>query len=627
MVDAQPLILMYHRVGAAAVDPHRLSVTPARFAEQIEIVAKSRRPLSLGEMVGGMRDGTLADNAVAITFDDGYAANIAHAVPVLREHDVPATMFVTSGSIGGAREFWWDELERLLLMPGSLPAELPLQSGGEMQTFSFQDSAVYADADVHQHAGWHMDGGVDPTPRHELYRLFHKRLMSVVADSDRQQILSMLADWAGRPPAVRDSHRQMTAAEIGALGEDGLIEIGGHTMTHPVLAHLPATAQTQEIRDGKAALEAITGTRVDAFAYPFGGVDTFTGETVELLRREGFSCAATTVQASLRKTTDPFRLPRVMIQDWPGDEFARRIGAAPMPARAIGARAPTAAPASPSTHEQSLRPVAIDASLRAATTVLLYTDGHSLCGIGQKSAVLLEALLGSGYRVVCAQRHETTPLQDRLIGLGVEYVWFDTNPDDDLRAFSLDRNTPARIMSTVRPDLIVFANGRPMGSYSAKSVASFLSIPYIIIEATTAPQLLPKASEPQLRDTTAAQYLEARAVVTVCRENLDNLKAAFSLPLGFGQVIYQGPGREFLQRWTRNSGAHTGLNWVCAKMRFCASPRRRWSGSRVMKYSSARSRRCAPNRSGSRCISPGPVRGHIADISKRSSPSSASRIG
>ena len=489
--------------------------------------------------------GTLADNAVAITFDDGYAANIAHAVPVLREHDVPATMFVTSGSIGGAREFWWDELERLLLMPGSLPAELPLQSGGEMQTFSLQDSAVYADADVHQHAGWHMDGGVDPTPRHELYRLFHKRLMSVVADSDRQQILSMLADWAGRPPAVRDSHRQMTAAEIGALGEDGLIEIGGHTMTHPVLAHLPATAQTQEIRDGKAALEAITGTRVDAFAYPFGGVDTFTGETVELLRREGFSCAATTVQASLRKTTDPFRLPRVMIQDWPGDEFARRIGAAPMPARAIGARAPTAAPASPSTHEQSLRPVAIDASLRAATTVLLYTDSHSLCGIGQKSAVLLEALLGSGYRVVCAQRHETTPLQDRLIGLGVEYVWFDTNPDDDLRAFSLDRNTPARIMSTVRPDLIVFANGRPMGSYSAKSVASFLSIPYIIIEATTAPQLLPKASEPQLRDTTAAQYLEARAVVTVCRENLDNLKAAFSLPLGFGQVIYQGPGRNY----------------------------------------------------------------------------------
>ena len=263
-------------------------------------------------MVRGIRDGTLADNAVAITFDDGYAANIAHAVPVLREHDVPATMFVTSGSIGGAREFWWDELERLFLMPGSLPAELPLRSGGEMQTFSLQDSAVYADADMHQHAGWHMDGGVDPTPRHELYRLFHKRLMSVVADTDRQQILSMLADWAGRRPAVRDSHRQMTAAEIGALGEDGLIEIGGHTMTHPVLAHLPAVAQTKEIRDGKAALESITGTRVDSFAYPFGGVDTFTGETVELLRREGFSCAATTVQASFRKTTDPFRLPRAM---------------------------------------------------------------------------------------------------------------------------------------------------------------------------------------------------------------------------------------------------------------------------------------------------------------------------
>ena len=230
-------------------------------------------------------------------------------------------------------------------MPGSLPAELPLQSGGEMQTFSLQDSAVYADADVHQHAGWHMDGGVDPTPRHELYRLFHKRLMSVVADSDRQQILSMLADWAGRPPAVRDSHRQMTAAEIGALGEDGLIEIGGHTMTHPVLAHLPATAQTQEIRDGKAALEAITGTRVDAFAYPFGRGRYVHG-------RDGGTAAARGIFVRRDHGASEPSQDHRPLSPAAGDDTGlagrrnspARIGAAPMPARAIGARAPTAAP-------------------------------------------------------------------------------------------------------------------------------------------------------------------------------------------------------------------------------------------------------------------------------------------
>ena len=624
MAGAQPLILMYHRVGTFAVDPRRLAMSPARFAEQIDIVAANRRPIALGEMARAMRAGTLADDAVAITFDDGYAANIAHALPALRAHSVPATMFVTSGYVGGAREFWWDELERILLLPGTLPAELPVLADGQMQTVTLGDSARYSEEDARRHAGWRMDDGVDPRPRHQLYRRFHKRLMSVVAETDRRQIVAALADWAGRIGEVRDSHRQMTAAEIGGLGEDALIEIGGHTMTHPVLAHLPAAAQTQEIRDGKAALEAMAGCTIDTFAYPFGGIDTFTGETVELLRREGFVCAATTVQSTINARTDAYRLPRVRVQDWTGEDFAQRIGAT-LPARTT-TPAPAQVPAQPVKPDGATAlPAAtvLGGQARAATTVLLFTDSHSFCGIGQKSAVLLEALRGAGYRVVCAQRHEATPLQDRLSELGVEeYVWFETNPDDDKKAFALDRVTSSRIFSTIQPDLIVFANGRPMGSYSAKAAAAFLSIPYIIIEATTARKLLPQASEPELRDTTVAQYLDARAVVTVCQENLDNLKSALSLPLGFGQVIYQGPGEAFLRPRMQPSGSSAATNSVSPTTRYCASRQPRWSGSRAMTSSSARSRRCVTSPSGTRSISPRRARGRCGRSWRPPSPSS-----
>ena len=118
MSGARPLILMYHRVGDATVDPHRLSVSARRFADHIEIIAQRRQPLPLAELARALGAGTLANDAIAVTFDDGYAANIPNAVPALCQHGVPATMFVTSGYIGGAHEFWWDELDRIFPAAG-----------------------------------------------------------------------------------------------------------------------------------------------------------------------------------------------------------------------------------------------------------------------------------------------------------------------------------------------------------------------------------------------------------------------------------------------------------------------------------------------------------------------------
>src|SRR5207245_611648 len=110
----------YHRVEDLPSDPQRMCVGPDQFDEHLAVLRTRFRPASLSSAVEATRKGDL-DRDVAVTFDDGYADNLLNAKPLLETHGIPATVFVTTDYIDSKREFWWDELERLLLQPGDLP--------------------------------------------------------------------------------------------------------------------------------------------------------------------------------------------------------------------------------------------------------------------------------------------------------------------------------------------------------------------------------------------------------------------------------------------------------------------------------------------------------------------------
>lgn len=110
-----PLILMYHRVAEPRVDPWGLAVSPFHFAEQMSLLRRTRHPLGLTEFVERWRGGSLPEQAVAVTFDDGYADNLHEAKPRLDAADVPATVFLATGFLDQTVPFWWDELAELIL--------------------------------------------------------------------------------------------------------------------------------------------------------------------------------------------------------------------------------------------------------------------------------------------------------------------------------------------------------------------------------------------------------------------------------------------------------------------------------------------------------------------------------
>jgi peptidoglycan/xylan/chitin deacetylase (PgdA/CDA1 family) len=320
------LILLYHRIDAPATDPWHLAVSPERFAEQLELLHSRYRPMPLAELVDGLTRRRLPPRAVAVTFDDGYADNLLNGLPLLARHAVPATVYVTAGSLDARREFWWKQLEQLLLEPGPLPPRLEVRVGAFTWSGELDAVAEYSREEALRHRTWCVSPGAThfPTPRHAAFQTLLQEL-EPLPRSQREAILDALFAQAGVARSIRPSHRMLTEPQLRELAAGDLVDIGAHTMTHPHLAGLPPHDQEVEIVGSKRLLQTLLDRPVTSFAYPFGTAMDFDRRTVGAVRAAGFTSAAAVSDIAVSRSSDRFALPRVGIKDWTGAELERRL--------------------------------------------------------------------------------------------------------------------------------------------------------------------------------------------------------------------------------------------------------------------------------------------------------------
>ena len=309
----KPVILMYHRVATPRVDPWDLAVHPDRFADQLAVLRTSRRPLALSEFVDRARRGSLPGDAVAVTFDDGYADTLRQARPRLAAAGVPATLFLATAFVGQSVEYWWDELARgILERDAALDAEALI---GDARVRLTLPGVIDAARDA---ATWRA---AEPprTTRQALYYALWERMRALRA-VERTAAMSRLRD-ALHLPAPQPDDLPMTAAEVGELAADPLFEIGGHTATHPALPMLAPAERRRDILDGKHACEGLTGRPAAGFAYPHGANDA---DARAAVAECGFAWACTT-QARPVAPPEPdwYALPRIAVLDWDAATFER----------------------------------------------------------------------------------------------------------------------------------------------------------------------------------------------------------------------------------------------------------------------------------------------------------------
>lgn len=285
-------ILIYHRV-LPDVDPMRgFEVDASTFDAQMAVLARHFTPLSMTEALRRLEENRLPARSVCVTFDDGYADNFITALPILRRWGVPAAFFVTTAYLEGG------------MMWGDIIIESVRHATGDRLDLRAMGLDVYP-------IGTNADRAASA-----LAILLRARYFRPEA---RRELARGVSEMAS---AVMPSRLMMTPAQIRGLRSAGM-EIGGHTVNHPILTQVSDAEGWSEITQNKEQLESILGEPIQWFAYPNGGPGKdYDRRHIEMVRRAGYGAAVSTAWGVVSRRVDRYQLPRVM----PWDRTATRFG-------------------------------------------------------------------------------------------------------------------------------------------------------------------------------------------------------------------------------------------------------------------------------------------------------------
>jgi peptidoglycan/xylan/chitin deacetylase (PgdA/CDA1 family) len=273
-------IFIFHRVFPApdALMPDEPDI--ARFDEIMGWLARWFNVLPLDEAIARLKNGDLPPRAAAITFDDGYADNLACAVPILKKHGLSATFFIATGYLDGGR-MWNDTLiesVRLTTLPTLDATRFGL---GNLPFASIENKRSAIDKLIL--AIKHLPAAA----RHEAVEYVRESCGCVLPDN------LMLTT-----PQLRELH-------FSGMG------VGAHTVSHPILARQPDADARREIADSRDFLEGLLKERVPLFAYPNGKLGRdYLPKHVEMVRELGFTAAVSTNWGVGAEGSDLYQLPR-----------------------------------------------------------------------------------------------------------------------------------------------------------------------------------------------------------------------------------------------------------------------------------------------------------------------------
>jgi len=255
-----PRILMYHRIASNA---SRGALDVEVFRHQIQTIKKEFNPISLEDLMIAHEHGGVPDNAVVITFDDGYADFYENAFPVLREEGIPCTLFVTTGFVNGHLWLWPDRLRFCVD-----------QTRCDHVCFPEIEKKLST-----------------PQDRHEAWNALADHCLEL-PDQDKNIFIQRVADQlkVKLPPNAPDQYKGLNWDQVREISSAG-IEIGSHSVSHPILTSLDPHELERELVVSRETIETEIEKPVKAFCYPNGQPVDINERVKSAVRSAGYQYA------------------------------------------------------------------------------------------------------------------------------------------------------------------------------------------------------------------------------------------------------------------------------------------------------------------------------------------------
>lgn len=288
------LILIYHRVLDEPDFMRPDEIDKEIFLWHMDLISNYFNVLPLNLALERMREDSLPSRAVCITFDDGYADNLYNATPILLKNNITATFFIASDYLDGGR-MWNDSVIEAVRKIEDKKLDLRKINLGEYGLKSYKDR-IFTAKDIIQKVKY-----LDP----EL----------------RQNKVDFITSIASDLP----TNLMLTTNQLQKLNNKGM-EIGGHTLTHPILSNLAKRKAEYEIVENKKVLESIINKKINYFAYPNGkpSID-YLPEHIEMLKHNGYRAGLSTGWGVASKKSDIWQLPRFTPWDTTPQKFFVRL--------------------------------------------------------------------------------------------------------------------------------------------------------------------------------------------------------------------------------------------------------------------------------------------------------------
>lgn len=240
-----------------------------RLINTLELLIKNYRIVGLRELEDYYYNNKDIKNTCHLTFDDGDITFYKNVLPVIKKYNIPVSLYVSPLIASEEKNFWFQEIKGYNANEfGKIIRKVTNQSIENISSFEIKE---------------------------------HLKTLRIEVITEIIKRYQYETHTPAKPPM------NMSVKQLMEVKSTGLVDIGAHTLNHPILTNETDEIASYEIGRSIDWLKDILKCDIRYFVYPNGN---YSDREINILKKKGIKLAFTTERGKITHSNNPLSVPR-----------------------------------------------------------------------------------------------------------------------------------------------------------------------------------------------------------------------------------------------------------------------------------------------------------------------------